>query len=684
MARIRRLHLSLIVVLVLVALVGVLAALPGLLLNQATLKPPVEAAMRRALGRDLVLGGPVHVRLLPSPSITAEDVSLANRAGGSPGPMVHLQSLVAHIAWGGLFSRRVDVTRLELDRPEILLEIDADGAGNWQFAPVPANVAPPPPTQGASNGPGGAGFSVVLQELDIANGHIAWRDPKTGRDLALDVPSLAVRQPTPEAPMAVAGTLRVAEHDITLTAQTGPIARLSQAGGAPWPVQLAVSSQGATFAAQGSVADPVLATGLDLALTAVAPSLDRLAPFWPGAALPAWGPVQASTHLQIAQPGGPIALHGISLTTPGGNVSGDLTVTPGAHPALSGSLAADRLVLASLRDLLPRKAPPSAATPAPAPAPAAAPGWGGMIPDTPLDFAPLRAADANLALHVGALVLPGGQVNGLDAHLVLAAGKLGIHPITAKIGDAPLMAGLDIDATANPPAMALTLQGNGLRLETLLALAGQSPGVTGAADLDVRLKGAGETPHAMAGTLDGVVGLGVANGVIDAGSGLGAVFGLLQQAGLPPAGEAVKLQKTDLRCLAVHADLANGTARLGTILFDTPLAELDGGGTAQLGAETLALDLHGLLRVGGAGVMVPLRVGGTFRAPRAAVVGPGPGGRGITALLGALAPQATPDCAPALAAALGRPAPPAGENPPPATSRKPPNLGDVLRGLMQH
>jgi uncharacterized protein involved in outer membrane biogenesis len=80
--------------------------------------------------------------------------------------------------------------------------------------------------------------------------------------------------------------------------------------------------------------------------------------------------------------------------------------------------------------------------------------------------------------------------------------------------------------------------------------------------------------------------------------------------------------RTHVRCLAARLDADNGIATVSTLVLDAGKLLLQGSGTVNLRDEGLSLRLRPLLRVG-APLVVPVRIGGTFDAPK---IGPDSGG----------------------------------------------------------
>lgn len=328
---------------------------------------------------------------------------------------------------------------------------------------------------------------------------------------------------------------------------------------------------------------------------------------------------------------GGIALQGLKLVLPQADLAGDLTIGAEPRPSVRGTLAATRIDADALAaaashapaapapagtpPLPPTPAPPAASAPLAAPASRPPGAW--VIPDVPLPLALLRRADADLAFKAGVLIARGTEFRDLAGHLLLDNGHLRLDPFAATLPGGQLHVTFVADASHPVPPVAVGLRAPRLQLASLLAAARLPAEASGTVDVDLDLKGAGQTPHAIASTATGHLGLASVDGKIGNRVLAETIGPILARANLPGIGAAQGL--SDLRCLALRVDANGGQAVVRALLVDTTAAYLEGSGTLDLGAETLDLRLRPLVRLGGTGVAVPLRVGGTFRAPSARI-----------------------------------------------------------------
>jgi AsmA protein len=429
----------------------------------------------------------------------------------------------------------------------------------------------------------------------------------------------------------------------------------------PVPVDIQLDAGRALFSVKGTVADPMTLKGVDADVFVRVPELATLSEL-AGRPLPALSEVAFDGHvfgdLHAATT---LGIRHATVTVPQAQLTGDADVRIGPRPFVHAVLTSQRIDLDSLiADLAQPWGPPAqagepaasktppllpVATPAPAPAAAGSP-W--LIPDKPIDFAPLDLMDADLNLHVDSLQAGGVTYSQVGASLLLRDGKAVLDPLVATFpgGQAELQLSVDSQAPALPVTM--TLRAPSLRLAPIVAAAGVPGLANGSIDTAAELHGAGHSLHAIAASLDGHLGL----QSVDAEFDNRLVLGLLKLAKLPevPLGSG---GTTRLRCLAVRLDVNKGVASVGALVADLQRLVVIGGGSLDLGQEQFALQLRPTLRLGnsGGGIVVPVRVGGGFLDPKVASE---TGGKGGPAMTGS---GAADPCVPALAAAAASVAP---------------------------
>lgn len=268
-------------------LLVVLLALPtlawvgaSLLVDADAWRPQIIAAVRRTTGRELRLA---HLRLVPAltPTLSITDVSLANLPGGSQPEMLRVPHVQVVLSLLPLLAGRVEIARLELERPEILLERDSHGAPNWLLGEALTMAAPANPDTDTTPAPSGrpsTGAGPVVRELRIEDGVVRWSDDTGERSLKLQ--RLVASAYGVESPVTVTGRATYEGLNLALEAECGPLSRLvDRKAIAPWPLKGTLETPGARLAFSGTLMHPLEGTGYVLALEAATvnlPILDRL------------------------------------------------------------------------------------------------------------------------------------------------------------------------------------------------------------------------------------------------------------------------------------------------------------------------------------------------------------------------------------------------------------------------
>jgi hypothetical protein len=164
-------------------------------------KPAIVNAVKEATGRELVIEGPMKLSMFPRPRISARRVHFANAVGGTGAQMVDVRWIGASPSWWALLRGSVEIDRLTLAEPVIVLESDAHGRPNWDFAPG----------AGASQ-PAGApasGLHMAIGRLRIVRGTISYTDPRNAKTIRAEAVDLTAAVGSFEGPISMTGTATV-------------------------------------------------------------------------------------------------------------------------------------------------------------------------------------------------------------------------------------------------------------------------------------------------------------------------------------------------------------------------------------------------------------------------------------------------------------------------------------------
>ena len=377
-------------------------------------------AAREATGRELAIDGPVHLSLFPAPSLVAEKVRFANAKWGSTPDMVTVEKVEARVSLMPLFSGDVVVERLVLVAPDILLETGTDGRGNWEFE------APQPGGKDAGGGAGKPGDAPILNDVTIERGKLVSRDGTTGRKTTLALDRLHVTGAGAGVPLKVELTGNYNDHPIEAKGTLGAIADLDAPR--PWPVDIAAKAGGAEATAKGSIAKPMEAKGVDLALAVEGKDLTALSKLV-GSDLPALGAYKLAANVSGPATEGWL-VKGLHAELGKTRLSGEGAIALDRTPMkVTAKLDTPELDLAALGDATGKSA--GAATGGPS---SRISGDGRIFDAAPLPLDALKSIDADVTLAAKRIVRDQLALTDASVRLVVQRGRLVIQPLKAVHG----------------------------------------------------------------------------------------------------------------------------------------------------------------------------------------------------------------------------------------------------------
>lgn len=642
--------LKLLVVLAAALAVGLVAAAKSM--DFQRIKGVLVEQVQAATGRPLAIAGPLELRLGLIPKVIATGITLGNAPGASRPEMVKVERVEAEVALLPLLKREIRIQRLVVSAPDILLETDRAGNGNWSFPTGPADASASVAAAAAKGGVPSTRFT--LREVKIKNGRLVHLDRRTGLSRGFNLHKLTL-QPDPSANGKLAVQL-VADSDGRMLNVGG---HLGMVAGKPWAVQLQGGFDGVQAKVEGSVADPLAGRGIDLGVVMQGDELGKLARLAIGGSEPppALGPFKlagrlgdghgalALTDLEasagrrdalvvtargavrdlVAVSGIELALAVESDTLAGLSRLTGAEVPPIGPLKLSGALSGDshRLKLADLKaslagsdaggelalDLAARPRLTGVltsialsladfTTPASKPGEKLSPkglkaaGDGRLFPAEPLSLGWLRGLDAQVSLRAHRLDLGRVRLADAAAELSMAGGRLSLRPVKAWIAGGPVEAELTLDASGKVPALAVLANGRGIDLGRVLKDAGMDTLSGGRTDLRIDLHGKGESWRALMAGLSGEALVSVGDGKLR-NTALDWAGGdlLTQLVGvLNPLSRSEDV--TPLSCAVARFVLRDGIATADRgIAVETAKVNVVGAGTVNLRDEQLDLGI---------------------------------------------------------------------------------------------
>jgi AsmA protein len=514
---------------------SVLATLPALV-RADRVKAHLAEKVKAATGHDLSIGGTVTVSLFPSLSVHVTDVALHSPPRFAGGDLLRAAALDAELDLLPLLSGQARFNHFVLLDPAVTLEVDHQGRTNWAFAS-------PPDTAVAA---------IRLGETRIIDGRVTYVDDRSGRRETAKRVDMTVRLANLDAPLSARGSLSWHGRPVTVAIDLDqPRVLADGSGGSPANVALAAGPMRLAFAGRADAAADTMDGDLELS----APSLSDLAGWLSGQPLDPPDGTRGKLALKatLAATPGVIALHRLTATLDGSRASGDLALaTGGPRPAITGTLAVEGIDLAPWL-------PPLGAD------------WS----TAPIDASALRTTDLDLGVKLDGI--SAGKVRAGPGTLTLA---LRDGRLTADLADLALYGGsgrfrLTVDGSERGVAIDAAAAVEGVQAGPLLAAAGFDR-LAGTAAATLHLGARGGSARQLVASLTGD-----ARAALHDGAAHGIDLATLVR----------KEDDTAFTDLTGSWTVAAGIVTCRSLALRSPGLDLDGSGTVDLTARTLAYRL---------------------------------------------------------------------------------------------
>lgn len=581
-----------------IAVVLVLGFLTLALMPKDRIAALATSEFARLTGRQLQIEGGVSASFWPVIGVETGPVSIANADWSDQGPLLRADSMAIGVDPVALWNGSLRITRLDLIRPDLVLERAADGTGNWAVAPsaAPADAAPVVAAKEGSQA-----MPVILEGATFRDGRIRWIDHGSDRVVELTDVSGEARFPGLAEPADLSLSATLGAQEVRAEMRLAGLAPLLT--GQSVPLTLTASAGEASLSFDGGATlGPLALSGAlkaDLADLAAVSALAGL----PSPALPeGWGARSVQVSARVAlDAAATLRLDGATITLDDRQITGDLVLAQGeARPRLTGRIRTGALALGAA-PAAPAGAALSGGT-APASAPAAQ-GWS----NASIDASGLGILDADLAFVTDALTLGPLRLGAVDGTLTLDRSRAVLTlPRVAAYGG--VLSGTMVANNRGGLSVAAKLGLSGVDLQPLLTDVAGITRLSGPGNLSVDLLGAGPSVAAIMDSLRGTVQVSLGPGAIS-GIDIGTILATLDPTRVS-GGESL------FDSLIASFTVDGGQMRGDDLSILGPVFTATGSGRIGLGARDIDYRLRPVAQSGGEGVAVPVMVRGPWSAPR--------------------------------------------------------------------
>lgn len=619
-----------VIALVVIVLIGI-----KLFVNPNNYKGTIQAKVKAATGRDLILKGDLALSVFPWVALELGPAALSSPPGFGDQPFLSFQRAVVRVKLLPLLARRIEVAKVTLDGLDLNLRKDARGQGNWSFAKTGTTTATAP----AGKESGGSPEALSIEGIAVTHGHVSYPpyvidslDFETGAFAAgKTVPvtlKLTANRGVAGESFDVSGKLDLRMSDDT---KVFHVAALDVSGGVRqsgvsqplhWDLAIptldadlgkqtlalptmtmSLASAKLTLSASGTqIVDDMHLTGsLELSPLALRDFAPRL-----GVTLPPTKDTRAlsslGASLKFAYGARGASLDNVVLKLDDTTLKGKIDLVNGKPDALTFELGADTLNLD--RYTAPEVDSPAAVAQQPAaPAKKSADAGPPMVVKGTFDLASAHAA--------------GLDFSKLKATLDYTNAVAHLNPIEANLYGGRFAGDVTYDQRASAPAIALDVQLANIDAAQLVANSSAKGRVSGKANVNVKAAARGAGADEIMKTLDGKFDMNILNGAlegVDLGYAVAEGQALLNKQAATTVPNA---HKTAFDTFKMSAPITNGVATTNDLTISSAVLKVAGKGSISL--PTAGIDMTLLVQLmksaQTSAVDIPLKVTGKYTDP---------------------------------------------------------------------
>jgi AsmA protein len=603
----------------LVLLIAAIILIP-LMVDVNSYKPQIEAKVQDATGRSFKIGGDIELSVFPWVGLSLSDLQLGSPQGFKEPELLKVGDFEARVKLLPLLSRQVEIKRVVLQDPQIVLVKNKGGQTNWEFKSAANKTAPAKEEAKDTASKTSSGFalqSVTAEEIAIKNGSLTFIDHASGKRQEVSELNLALSDVSLDGPVKLTFSTRINNQPLKIEGTAGPLG--NPPGSQPLTFDMKISALDELQAdLKGSARDLTGKPSFDMAL--------EVDDFSPRKLLERLGqplPVQTSDSN---------ALNKVSLKA---NVKGSTTqvsVENGvlvlddtktdftlaakdfSRPNLAFDVKMDNL---DLDRYLPAKSKETAAK---------APAGDGSQPapkTKKTDYAPLRRLVLDGSLAIGKLKAAKARMQNVRFQIAARDGRFRIEPLACELYGGTANISGTMDVNQSQPRTDLKLNLDKVAGGPLIKDVAQKDIIEGLLNSQVNLQFQGDNPDRIKQTLNGGGQLTFSDGAIK-GLDLGAMVRNVQAA-FGEGGVAADGSQTEFTELSVPFTLRNGTFVTEATQMKSPVIGVKAKGQADLVSEKLNFRVEPEYVATLKGerssedlkeIKVPVLVSGTFQKPR--------------------------------------------------------------------
>jgi AsmA protein len=603
-----------------VILIATVVVLPFLIPLESYKKEAV-VKLSEMTGREIRIDGAMRLKLLPNISIALNDVMVGNPKGFSTPYLAKISALNVDVSLKPLLNKHVEIHRLTLDKPDIHLEVLANGKSNWEVEFKAPSLPKLPTTsslslisdanaQAKQSAPSSFSLdSLNLSGFSVANGKLTYKDAKSKTNQKLEAINLKADAVAVGKPLGLDGSFQWNGDTFSVAAKAASLKSIMDKK--PTQIALKVNSSHIKIDYAGLAS----AEGINGKINAGSPSLKAMMK-WLG------NPMDYNKTSLLFSTEGNINctttrcnLTKSKLAIDGLRFAGDVGVQFGGKIAISGNLKTDVLDVTPYMDT-PKTALNEWSNPFISNALAA----GGHWDTKPFDVSALGAVNADVSLAAGKLIAPPWNIYDVNLKALLQNGAATLDIEQAKLFDGSINGAISVTPRDNYINTSVNMNASNVQIEPLLKTLNNDDRISGTGTLKLAFTGRGKSQSELMSTLSGNGSVMIRDGAIK-GINLAEMARNVQSAFKQVERGS---QKTDFAELGGTYTIASGVISNKDLSMKAPFVRLKGEGKIDLPNYTINYRLlpeivntrQGQDGKDKVGIVVPILVSGALDNPQ--------------------------------------------------------------------
>ncbi|NLA74736.1 MAG: AsmA family protein, partial [Deltaproteobacteria bacterium] len=458
-----------------------------------SLKPFISKAVHDATGRELTIEKDIDLDIGLTPSLVLSGVKFQNADWGTRKDMLNVGRFELKVSLMPLLKGSVKVHRFILRDFDVLIETDKSGNANYQFdtgekAQAEEKEAAP-----------GTIPAFAVNKLEIENGVITYRDGKTGNTQSLTITNLKTGIKGFEDPLTIDLNGKYNDEPFKVSGTLGSIRGLNNPE-FPWPFDLSINAFGTAAGFKGSIKNPAEQSGINIDFNVRINDwsfLSKLAE----AEIPIKDALSITGNLtDRSSKNYNLSSAKVMLGQNQIDASADINLS-GNTPFINAQISSKGIDLSPYikESEAPEKGEEEKER---------------LFSSEPLDLDTLKAINGRFKVSIDKLVLPDMVLNAVSLESAINDGRLELRPLKMSMAGGNIDVKLDIASRLDGADLSAAVNVEGLELDGLLEMVGIGDEIQGLVDMEIDIKGRGNSMAGIMGSLSGYSTVSVSEGVI--------------------------------------------------------------------------------------------------------------------------------------------------------------------------